>query len=441
MMRTQNLLKTPANLGRAISCLAMVFIFGACAKGGSGDPFPVAPVAPQEQPVKDATTANDSASEQGESNGEGQDDTATEISEAEAPGQELLPVPPPVVAPQPAPPAVPQPQAPGPSVPQPKPPVVVPQPAPPVVSQPKPPVVETQPAPPESVPQPKPPVVIPRPVPANPKPAEPLPPPVQKPKPPASSEKIPPPIKKPEPPPAKQPEKPELPPAKQPETPPPAASSDGDKADKSTPEWVYRAAPWSRVKNSRAWTNAALRVIRARMSDLERARDKEDFCPHYSTASRVQREVCWLRLVGALAKYESSFKPTTSFQEPDGNWSVGLMALSPGECRSMGRTVEELQDAVGNLTCGINKLAGFIGRHGFINGPKSSRGAAAYWSTLREPYQYGKYKLGKRGKIIHITRTYRTTEGDPNRAGASSGNTTKRPSKDGTKKAASKSGQ
>ena len=50
-------------------------------------------------------------------------------------------------------------------------------------------------------------------------------------------------------------------------------------------------------------------------------------------------------------------------------------------------------------------MADLIARDGFISGPSSHRGAAAYWSTLRAPYAGGRH--GKKFKIIPITRTFR----------------------------------
>lgn len=228
------------------------------------------------------------------------------------------------------------------------------------------------------------------------------------------------PAPKPEEPPKKTepPKKPETPVTKPEEPKKPETPEKKDEDDKKataserTPEWVYRAAVWRRVRDNRAWTDTVLRIVRKRLDDFEQARDKEDFCPGYSKATRHQKEVCWLRLIGALVMFESSFNPREAFQEPDGAWSVGLMALSPGEC-SEAMTVKDLQNPIKNLTCGVNKMAFFISRHGFINGPKSARGAAAYWSVLRDPYVYGKYKLGRRRRILKITHAYRSMPGDP----------------------------
>jgi hypothetical protein len=168
----------------------------------------------------------------------------------------------------------------------------------------------------------------------------------------------------------------------------------------------YSAAVWSKATNAKLWTDAALAQIRANFNRFERARDVDDFCPNYRDSSEHLKQVCWLRLIGALTKYESSFKQEEGFVEPDGAMSIGLMALSPDEC-SVSPTKRLLKDGILNLSCGIDKMAHLIERDGFINGPKSGRGAAAYWSVLRDAYEHGKYKLGKSEKIRELTRAYR----------------------------------
>lgn len=160
------------------------------------------------------------------------------------------------------------------------------------------------------------------------------------------------------------------------------------------------------------WTAATLRVVRARFQDLDRARDVEVFCPGYRQAPKAQKEMCWVFLVAAIAKYESAFKPETSFREPDGNYSIGLMALSPNECPNA-RSFKELQSAIPNLICGTNRMASLIGKRGNIDGPEENRGASRYWSTLRKPYKYWDasrkkhLNLGKRDLVIPHVRGYR----------------------------------
>ena len=167
----------------------------------------------------------------------------------------------------------------------------------------------------------------------------------------------------------------------------------------------YNSAVWAKVKNSKTWTDAVIAGVDSKIASFERARDIEDFCPGYSKASKLSREVCWLRLVGGVVEFESSFNPTDSFKEPDGDMSVGLLALSPNECANA-PTEAALKDPVKNLVCGITIMARLIAADGFIDGPTSARGASKYWSTLRAPYISGKYHLGKKDQIIPITKLY-----------------------------------
>jgi hypothetical protein len=172
------------------------------------------------------------------------------------------------------------------------------------------------------------------------------------------------------------------------------------------PSWFFQMVPWRARKGSALWTEAVIKVVRRRLADFERARDKDDFCPGYQLATNEEREMCWLLLIAGVTKKESNFDPMDKFHEGGGRYSYGLMSLSPGECPNA-PAARDLYDPVRNLACGTNIMAKLIARHGFIDGPKSSRGAAAYWSTLRKPYTSAGYSLGKKKEIMAITRGYR----------------------------------
>jgi hypothetical protein len=172
----------------------------------------------------------------------------------------------------------------------------------------------------------------------------------------------------------------------------------------ATPNF-QEASVWATVGGSESWTASTLNVIRSRRADLEKARDLEAFCPNYSTADTEHRELCWLRLVGALVQQESSFNPKAVFIEPFGSSSIGLMMLSPGECANAA-TEELLKIATRNLECGVGKMADLIQRDSYIDGPDGQRGAGAYWSVLRAPYQSDGYDLGKKAVIQKATKQY-----------------------------------
>ena len=167
----------------------------------------------------------------------------------------------------------------------------------------------------------------------------------------------------------------------------------------------YRAAVWNQVSDSEAWTETALREIRTHRSEFEMARDKSDFCPGYETANERNRDICWLRLVSAVVKFESGFNPRDRFREASGIWSVGLLALSAHECANA-PTSESLTNPHKNLVCGIAMMANLIAKDGFIDGPATSRGAASYWSTLRAPYVSRHLHVGKKRGVMNYTRQY-----------------------------------
>lgn len=195
-------------------------------------------------------------------------------------------------------------------------------------------------------------------------------------------------------------------PTPQPVPVPPEALNPVSKPAGKEVDRLHAASPWAHVSGSKAWTNAVIKLIRRDFAKLNQARDKNEFCPGYVNATKTQKEICWLRIIGGIVKFESGFRPRLSFREANGTYSVGLMMLSAGEC-SNAPTMETLKDPVRNLTCGVGILSRLVAKDGFIGGPPSARGAAAYWSVLRPPYSAHGYKLGKRDKIIAISKTFK----------------------------------
>jgi hypothetical protein len=173
------------------------------------------------------------------------------------------------------------------------------------------------------------------------------------------------------------------------------------------PAPAHGPAAWSDVPGSEAWTAAAVAAVSANLQALERAADKDSFCPGYDTAPAERRVTCWVRLISAIARYESGFDPKNSYQEASGNYSVGLLQLSTGECDNA-ETLELLQDPVQNLICGTRRMAALIARDGYVTSPDNVHGAAAYWSVLRAPYMNGTLHLGRRDDVMGITASYST---------------------------------
>lgn len=167
------------------------------------------------------------------------------------------------------------------------------------------------------------------------------------------------------------------------------------------------ATVWSHLPSGPAWDQAVLSVVRANLAKLELARDRDTFCPGYSTATNGQRLTCWVRLVSAMVQYESAFNQNAVFTEPSGGKSVGLMMMSAGECPNA-PTVEKLKNGVENLKCGTARMAMLIARDGYITAPNNVKGAAAYWSVLRAPYSAHGLKLGKKPEIMKISTRYKS---------------------------------
>jgi len=179
---------------------------------------------------------------------------------------------------------------------------------------------------------------------------------------------------------------------------------------------------WGDAPARKPWTAAVLSVVRARMSEFDRAADADTFCPGYTKAALHERENCWLMLVSGVSQHESNFKTGDSFTEGNGQDSVGLLALSAGECPNA-MTAKALTNPIQNLICGTNIMARLVGMHGIIDGsnvnPKTgkditkAKGASAYWSTLRPAYRVyhpGKDRwlnVGHKLKVMVHTKRYK----------------------------------
>ena len=176
------------------------------------------------------------------------------------------------------------------------------------------------------------------------------------------------------------------------------------------PSYSGPATIWSHLATSQAWDQAVLGVVRANITKFEKARDRDSWCPGYSTATDVQRLTCWVRLVSAMVKYESNFNQNAVFDETGMSQdSIGLLMMSPGECPNA-PTAAKLKNGVENLKCGTARMATLISRDGYVTTPDNRKGAAAYWSVLRAPYTAYGLKLGKRNEIIAITRAYKAVQ-------------------------------
>jgi|GEM_PF-6944441 len=171
-------------------------------------------------------------------------------------------------------------------------------------------------------------------------------------------------------------------------------------------EKFYPAMLWKKSSEKNFWTAQLLTSIRQDFEKLEKAYDIADYCPGYREASKFHQEVCWMRLMSGIMRYESGFSAKTEFLETDvGSLSIGLFSLSAGECEL---TARELTEGAKNIACGVKIFAELTAvAQGIDVQEKGQReGAAAYWSVLREAYEIHGYILGKRKEIQALTAKY-----------------------------------
>lgn len=101
-------------------------------------------------------------------------------------------------------------------------------------------------------------------------------------------------------------------------------------------------------------------------------------------------------LMSSLARFESAFKPETSYTEkfPDANGvrvvSRGLFQLSQesvnGSRYKCGiKDAKALHDAKTNIECAVKVANALIRENGVLTGSNPWKGLARYWSPFRDP--------------------------------------------------------
>lgn len=119
----------------------------------------------------------------------------------------------------------------------------------------------------------------------------------------------------------------------------------------------------------------------------------------------------WAQLISLIAKRESGFKPTTSYEESfkgqDGKKIVsrGLLQISYSSsnqpaysCKT--KNPEQLHDPLHNLSCGVKIISYFL-KDNSVMGTEKNVGCGRYWSVCRpikkekksESYKYIKENL------------------------------------------------
>lgn len=181
--------------------------------------------------------------------------------------------------------------------------------------------------------------------------------------------------------------------------------------------------PWESSSHPErvGWSNFVYDLVGGELANklLPGASDIQSFCPKYNTLTNDQRINFWGFLVAGVAKYESSWNPTTRFLESSMGtdqitgkqvYSEGLLQLSYQDeqwypyCdfdweHDKKLSVTDPQKSIFNprvnLGCGLRILADQVAKKNQI-----AVSSGVYWSTLSP-----KNKNSKVSEIAKITKT------------------------------------
>lgn len=140
--------------------------------------------------------------------------------------------------------------------------------------------------------------------------------------------------------------------------------------------------------NNQDWDRALIDAIEAEGLTALRPVDAKDFSLEPTST------LDWARLLIQMARFESNFKPTTTYQEAFADArgrrvvSSGLFQISIESSNARGcqfQSQGELLIAERNIKCAVKIFAYWVKRDGRIAGlgPGQWRGGARYWAVLR----------------------------------------------------------
>ncbi|ETX15617.1 lytic transglycosylase [Roseivivax halodurans JCM 10272] len=156
-------------------------------------------------------------------------------------------------------------------------------------------------------------------------------------------------------------------------------------------------ARWGGSARGTMWTRAMVNSLRgpaAPLTDIV-PRDIDEWCPGYVQNDRRMREAFWVGLVSALAKHESTYRPTVV--GGGGRWH-GLLQILPSTARLYGcqaQSGDALKSGAANLSCGLRIMARTVSRDGVVS--RGMRGVAADWGPF--------HSSAKREDMMNYTRT------------------------------------
>lgn len=186
----------------------------------------------------------------------------------------------------------------------------------------------------------------------------------------------------------------------------PTPTSTPTPAPRTAPERSYyqEQLAWEREgKGHSTWTTHLRKIVGASTLAGYPAVNMEKVCPNYHNLPVKHKPEVWAQLISIMAKYESGFKPETTFTEPDIHDAKGIKVVSTGLLQisvesansyGCGITFEGLKNWEKNLTCAVLIMEKNVARNGqafdkkkvMFKGKPQSRwqGASAYWSVARE---------------------------------------------------------
>lgn len=170
-----------------------------------------------------------------------------------------------------------------------------------------------------------------------------------------------------------------------------------EKVETEKPAEVKPPAALSKLAWNNAEWDAKLRgeLVEEGLDQVSTIADAKTFCPKYDSLKPAQRLEFWSVLMVAMAKRESSYKPTTTYQEAFKNSkgepviSTGLFQISYESTRQAkykcpGVTTESLKNPLQNIGCSVNILAHWVKNDKRAAGTTGSNtGCGRYWAVCR----------------------------------------------------------
>lgn len=176
---------------------------------------------------------------------------------------------------------------------------------------------------------------------------------------------------------------------------PPVVEAPVEQEPVETPE-VEEPAPYPKPPLRADWPNPewsemTAKAIRELGGELLRANpvDFKEFCSN----PRVDPISFYVMVISAMSRFESGFKPATSytegFKDAKGKLVIsrGLLQLSQESANGYGCNItdaKQLHDPETNLRCTVRILNRWVARDKRLGGiDRTNGGAARYWSVMR----------------------------------------------------------